>query len=320
MLLVAVMALPCVYWLQGPETAPAVKAAGIEQLCVPEEVAPSWRDSGVAVTAITASELRAREVLPAPGLLVQPELASATRSPWVTANGWRFIRNPGGRYLYDLPAGAGLLAASEALAYGADALLKIDAADLSTVGRLLAQFTELPKRDLPDAADIGVVDDNSAEAGELMNLLVRRNLLFRRVDLQTPRDRYPLVVRLGTRDYTRKEAADPSELALKIRRQLTDARRRLRIFGSEVVIARFTADDTRARLHLLNYGGRTLEGLRVRLRGAYRINQAWEVGSGSVVPTDVMASGEAIEFSLPSLERYVVVDLDRVAKRRGGGE
>ena len=173
MLLAAVMALPCVYWLQGPETTPAVKAAGIERLCVPEEAAQSWRDSGIAVTAITASELRAREVLPAPGLLVQPELASATRSPWVTANGWRFIRNPGGRYLYDLPAGTGLLAASEALAYGADALLKIDAADLSAVGRFLAQFTALPERDLPNAADIGVVDDNSAEAGELMNLLVQ---------------------------------------------------------------------------------------------------------------------------------------------------
>ena len=102
MLLAAVLALPCVYWLQGPETTPAVKAAGIEHLCVPEEAAQSWRNSGIAVTAITASELRAREVLPAPGLLVQPELASATRSPWVTANGWRFIRNPGG--LRDHPA------------------------------------------------------------------------------------------------------------------------------------------------------------------------------------------------------------------------
>jgi hypothetical protein len=320
MLLVAVMALPCVYWLQGPETAPAVKAAGIEQLCVPSQAAESWRATGIPVRPVTDDELRARETLAAPGLLVQPELASATRSPWLTANGWRFIRNPAGRYLYDLPAGSGLLAASEALAYGADVLLKIGAADLPAVGHLIAQFTELPERDLPNAADIGVVDDNSPEAGELMNLLVRRNLLFRRVDGQNPRDRYPLVVRLGTRDYTRKEAADPSELALKIRRQLTDARRTLRIFGSEVVIARFTADDTRARLHLLNYGGRTLEGLRVRLLGAYRIRQAWAVGFGSVSPTDVTVSGEAIEFSLPSVERYVVVDLDRVAKKREGGE
>jgi hypothetical protein len=305
-----------VYWLQGPETAPAVKAAGIEHVCVPEEAAPSWSDSGIPVTAIGASELSAREVLPAPGLVVQPDLASATRSPWVTANGWRFIRNPGRRYLYDVPAGAGLLAASEALAYGVDALLKIDAADLPAVGRLLTQFAKLPERDLPNAADIGVVDDNSAEAGELMNLLVRRNLLFRLVDPQTPREHYPLVVRLGTPDYTRKEAADPSELALKIRRQLTDARRTLRVFGTEIVIARFTMDDTRARLHLLNYGGRTLEGLRMRLRGAYRLNHAWAVGSGDVDPTDVLTSGDAIEFSLPSLERYVVVDLDRIARKR----
>jgi hypothetical protein len=314
MLLAAVIAVPCVFWLQGPETASAVKAAGLEQLCVPSEAAESWSAAGMKVRAITTEELQARETLAAPGLLVQAGLASPSRSPWVTANGWRFIRNAGERYVYDLPAGTAVRGASEALAYGADALLKIDAADLAPVGRVLAQFTQLPHVDLPDAADIGVVDDNSAEAGELMNLLVRRNLLFKRLDPRASHHGYPLTVRLGTAGYTRKEAADPSELALKIRRQLTDARRTLRIFGSEVVIARFTTDEKQARLHLLNYGGRTIEGLRVRLRGAYRIRQAWAMGSGGVNPTDVMTDDEGIEFSLPALETYAVVDLDRRAQ------
>jgi hypothetical protein len=312
-LLAAVLALPCLYWLQGPETAPAVKAAWIAHVCVPAEAAPSWRDSGLEVTAITIGELQAREMLPAPGLLAQPELASATRSPWITANGWRFIRTPGRKYLYELPAGTGVLGASEAIAYGADALLKIDAADLPAVGRLLADVASLPDANAPAAADIGVVDDNSDEMAELMNMLVRRNLLFRPVLPHAPQS-FPLVVQLGARGYRGDEARDPSELALKIRRQLTDARRTIRIFGSEVVIARFTADEGRARLHLLNYGGRSLEGLRVRLRGSYRIRQAWAAGFGSMEPTDVTVAGDGVEFSLPALGTYAVVDLDRVAQ------
>ena len=312
-LLVAVLALPCVYWLQGPETARAVMAAGMEHLCVPAEAAESWRDSGIAVTAITDAELRARESLPAPGLLVQTELASATRSPWVTANGWRFIRNPGRHYLYDAPAGTGVLAASEAIAYGVDALLKIDAADLPGVGRLFTEVASLPDVNVPAAADIGIVDDDSAEMGELMNMLVRRNLLFRPI-LPHASQSFPLIVQLGAKGYRREEARDPSELALRIRRQLTDARRTLRIFGTEVVVARFTTDERHAQLHLLNYGGRTLEGVRVRLRGRYRIRQAWAAGFGSADPTDVIAAGDGLEFSVPALGPYAVVDLDQLAQ------
>ena len=107
-----------------------------------------------------------------------------------------------------------------------------------------------------------VVDDGSAVTGEVMNLLARRNLLFQVV--QTPSaaisgqhpDRHARI--------PAKEAADPSAFAQKIRRQLTDERRALRIYGSEVVIGRLTADAGRARLHLINYGGREIEGLRIR--------------------------------------------------------
>jgi hypothetical protein len=311
--LLAVLALPCVFWTLGPDTAPALKAAGLERVCVPAEAADSWRTTGLEVKAVDPAEIAAREALPAPGLLVQPGLASPTRSPWITTNGWRFIRHAGGRYRYILPAGRAVLAAAEALAYGADVLLQIDPADLPAVGRLLASVDRLPRAEWPPEADFAVVDDGSPESGELMNLLVRRNLLFDRVTADGSPAGGSLVVRLGTPAYTREEAADPSALALKIRRTLTDDRRTLRLYGSEVVIGRLTADEGHARLQLLNYGGRTIEGLRVRVRGEYAVVRTWAAGGGTLDLTDKTATAGATEFSLPTLETYAVVDLDRVA-------
>ena len=114
---------------------------------------------------------------------------------------------------------------------------------------------------------------------------------------------------LGSKAYPKAEAANPDALALKIRGQLTDERRSLRLFGSEVVLARLTGDAGRRRLHLLNYGGRDVEGLRVRLRGR------WTPGDAHVAPARAppveapLAQDEATEFSLPVLGVYAVVDL-----------
>ena len=312
--LLAAVALPCVFWLQGPDTATAVKAAGLEHLCVPAAQAASWRPSGLGITPVAQDELDARETLPAPGLLVQPGVASPTRSPWITANGWRFIRNTGGKYRYDLPAGKGVLGAAEALAYRADALLLIDPADLPAVGHLFALFNRLPGFDAEPVADFAVVDDGSPETGELMNLLVRRNLLFERLTNTASPARDSFVVRLGTSDYPREDAADPSALALKIRRSLTDARRTLRIYGSEVVIGRLNGDAMHRRLHLLNYGGRAIEGLRVRVRGEYAAIHGWGVGAGSMDPAERLVTDGSTEFSLPNLESYAVVDLESAAR------
>src|SRR5207249_8082630 len=107
-------ALPCLYWTQGIESAPSLKAAGIERLCVPPERAEAWRGAGFSPVPISEGDLAVRDALLAPGIKARADRASATRSPWVDANGWRFLRNPVGQYVYDLPTGRAALAAAEA--------------------------------------------------------------------------------------------------------------------------------------------------------------------------------------------------------------
>ena len=155
-----------------------------------------------------------------------------------------------------------------------------------------------------------MVDDGSATVGEVLNLLVRRNLLFRVVPSESAQ--YRLNVRLGSPEYPQAAGADPSALALKVRRALGDEARSLRIYGSEVVIGRLTAEGTRGRLHLLNYGGRDLEGLRVRLRGSWPGGAAEVAGVGRVVLEDQAAAEGGTEFTVPRLGPYAVVDLPQV--------
>ena len=83
----------------------------------------------------------------------------------------------------------------------------------------------------------------------------------------------------------------------------------MRIYGSEVVIGRLTGDGRRARLHLINYGGREIEGLRVRVRGAYGAGDAWVEGAGRVPLQDRVVADGATEFSLPRIGVYAVIDL-----------
>jgi len=300
-------AAPCLYWTQGIETRPAVESAGIKQLCVPASQADTWRKAGFTVTAITDDDFAAREALSAPGVSPRQAVASPTRAPWIVSSGWRFMRAPTGKFSYSAPAGKGALAAAEALAYGADAVIKVDQADLASVGAMMAFFDTLPKEDLPSVADFGVVDDGSAITGEVMNLLTRRNLLFH-VE-KGPAAQFRLNVVIGSTAYPREEAADPSSFAQKVRAQLTDEQRSLRIYGSEVVIARLTANGTRARLHLINYGGREIEGLRVRVKGGYSSGEAYTAGSGKAALLDQVVADGAIEFSLPKIGTYAVVDL-----------
>jgi hypothetical protein len=170
-----------------------------------------------------------------------------------------------------------------------------------------AFLAQLPPSDLAEVADLGVVDDGSDDMAEVLNLLTRRNLLYRVV--KGPSAEYPVTVQLGTKEYPVEDVSDPSEFALKVRRRLGDERRSLRIFGSEVVIARLTGDATRLRLHLLNYGGSDIEGLRVRVRGSYPTAQALVAGPGAVPVTDHVVAGGATEFTLPRLVVYGVVDL-----------
>jgi hypothetical protein len=245
----------------------------------------------------TQAEDASRELLAVPGIVARPGLASPTRSPWIVANGWRFMRHPVAKFRY------------EKHAYGADALLKIDPADTEALRSMTAFLDGLPRADLPPIADLGVVDDGTAITGEVMNLLARRNLLFEIV--KAPSSRFPVNIAVGNREYPVEEAADPSAFALKIRRQLTDEQRTLRIYGSEVVIGRLTGDAARMRLHLINYAGRDIEALRVRIRGAFAGGDAFASGAGRIELMDhVVVADGATEFSLPRLGVYAVIDLN----------
>jgi hypothetical protein len=306
-LLLRLAALPCLYWTGTVESAGTLEKAGIHRVCVAPGQASAWEKAGFAVVPLGEGELSLREALAAPGIRARADRASPTRTPWVDANGWRFRRAPAGQFAYDLPAGKAALAAAEAYVYDADAVLKIDPADLESLGRMTAFLASLPGEALADIADIAVVDDGSPPLGELLNLLVRRNLLFRIV--KAPLADYRVNVQLGTREYPLREAGDPSALALKIRRQLTDEGRSLRVFGSEVVIGRLTGSSGRARLHLLNYGGRDIEGLRVRVRGSYPEGEAVVAGPGRLALEELAVADGATEFTVPRLGPYGVVDL-----------
>jgi len=307
LLLLWLAGLPCLYWTAGVEAAPSLKAAAIERLCVPSGEAEAWRNAGFTPTPLSEKDLAQREALPAPGIRPRANRASPTRSPWIDANGWRFRRQPAGRYLYELPAGKASLAAAEAFVYGVDALLRIDPADVEGLGRMLAFLSRVPASGLPDVADLAVVDDGSATLGEVLNLLARRNLLFRVV--KEPSPEFRVNVKLGTPEYPAIEAVDPSTFALKVRRQLSDDQRALRLFGSEVVVGRLTGDGARVRLHLLNYGGREIEGLRVRLRGSHPGGRAFVAGHGPMALEDHVVVDAATEFTLPRLGPYAVIDL-----------
>src|SRR6059036_2610874 len=131
LILLLLASLPCV-WTQGTASRGALEAAGIKRFC-----------------ALTEAELAAREALLTPGVTARAGLASPTRSPWIVANGWRFTRHPAMKYVYDVPAGKAALAAAEAFAYGADAVLKIDPVDLGALGGMLTFLAALPAVDLP---------------------------------------------------------------------------------------------------------------------------------------------------------------------------
>jgi len=299
--------LPSLFWAQPVETAPVVRQAGIERLCVPAGAATAWREAGFTVVPLEEEERSKRTKLSAPGLRSRAEMASATVRPWVFANGWRFLRAPGGRYWGDVPAGKAALAAAEAFAYGADAVLAIDPADLDAFGRMQVFLSSVPESALPAAADLAVVDDGSPPVAEVLNLMARRNLLFKVVPKEAPD--VGLSVRIGSKEFPRKEAQNPEAFALSVRRRLTDEKRSLRLYGSEVVLARLTRDAGHARLQLLNYGGRMIDGLRVRLLGSWVPGEALVFGQGRMAVEDPVSIGGATEFSLGLIGPYAVVDL-----------
>lgn len=304
-LLLAAALLPGVYWDRGADTAPALRDAGISSLHVPAVRVAEWRAAGFNAQAFDPAA-HARAVTPR--VEYRLSVASATRAPWVDANGWRYAREPQRTWFCEAPGFAAALAAAEAFAWRVEAVIQPDAAGLPALGRMLAFLRRLEGPALPAMANIAVIDDGSAATAEVLNLLARRNLLFRVSKAPVP----PLLaVRLGSPDYPLDEAADPHAVAAKVRQRLTDEKRLARVFGSEVVILRLEGDGRRARLHLLNYSDRLLRGLRIRLLGEYREPKLSIFGADDAAPLDWITSGGATEFTISTMGAYAVADLVR---------
>jgi len=236
--------------------------------------------------------------LTAPKVNMRPNVARATSSPWVDSNAWRFLRNPGAKYCIDAPGKLSALAAAEAFAYGVTALVKTDGTE--AFGRMLEFLKGLPPADFPSLANIAFVDDKTLAAGEMMNLLARRNLLYRVVAVPDPKAQL---------NVTKIEPGDPSKQAYAIRQQLGDEKRLLRIYGTEVVIGHLTGDGSHIRVNLVNYSQRPVTGMRVRVLGSFPHSSVSVFGVPGAKLADFQADGEATEFTIVEMNEYAVVDL-----------
>jgi hypothetical protein len=299
--------LPALYWDRPIDTADNLHQAGIERLYVPPERVKEWREHGFDASPFDRA---GAQKAVAPKVEYRISVASATRVPWVDANGWRFERQPGRTYLYERPAGGAALAAAEAFAYGIAAGIAAAPEDLEPFAAMQRFLQRVDRPAEPVKANIGIVDDGSDELGEVLNLMARHNLLFQVI--RAPDPRYDLNVRLGSAEYPKTAAGNPYAFTVELRRQLTDQRRLLRIYGSDVVLGRLTGSGGHVRLHLLNYGGRVVKGLRVRLRGVYADAKLIAFGQADTQPADFAAADGATEFSIPALGHYAVVDLSEV--------
>jgi hypothetical protein len=302
--------LPTLFWNQGPQSANVLAQADIHEITVPPALADSWKSAGgFTVHTENPNQLTS---LPAPGVTIRARQASATQAPWVVSNGWRFLRQPDGRFCYDAPGPAAALAAAEAFMYNAHAVIRTDEAGLPSLGRMLKFLRTLGANDLPPKVNIAFVDDGSAASGEFMNLLVRRNLLFKAVK-SAGDDKTDLHVALGEPEYPKDEASNPALLAEKVRANLTDAKRLLRIYGSEVVIGRLVGTGDQTRLYLLNYAASKypIDGVRVRILGDYSQPKLENYDDSQTGLLDIAKTGGAIEFTLPRLKEFAVVDLAR---------
>jgi hypothetical protein len=306
-LLALAAALPGVFWDAPPDTAPALREAGIHRVLVPPEQAAGWKN----VEGILAETADPRTLLKvkAPGVNYRFDEASASRAPWVDGNGWRFLRTPQGHFYYEAAGPQTALAAAEAFAWGANAIVKTDAAGLKPLAGMLAFAGGLESAVMQPVADFGLIDDGTSVTGEVMNLLVRNNLLFRLV--RAPTSNLKLTVQLGTKKYPLEEAKNPAVMSQIVRADLTDDRRSLRIFGTAVVVGRLESAPGRLRVHLINYDGarRAVSGVRVRVLGEFPKHRVAAAGSPDAALIDFDAQAGATEFTLPELKTYAVIDL-----------
>ena len=289
-------------------SAPAEDPKGHSRFYV-TSVAATLVAEGLAAAAPAGVEAARFQQVPAPAVRMQANEAQATTAPWIESNCWRFQRGMRAANYAKLPAGAAPLAAAEAFTFGVDAILNPDPADVPELGKMFRFLKGLDQAPMPVAANIGVVDDKSPAMDEVLNMLTRRNLLYRVVS--APDRKLDVTVQLGTKDFPRAAAANPSDFAARVREKLSDGKRLVRVYGANTTIAHLTTDGKRARLYLLTYGrNRSQQGLRIRVLGRYRPTNFAAYGVEGAKLMDVENPEGSTEFSVPAFNICAIIDLE----------
>jgi hypothetical protein len=294
---------------------PAASAAAPDRLYV-TKAASALVDEGLAAAAPDGAEAAAFQEVPAPNVRYLPNVARATNIPWIDSNGWRFARGVRKARYATLPPGSAPLAAAEAFVFEVDAILNPDPKDVEELGRMLRFLKALEQPPMPPLVNVGVIDDGSPVMGEVLNLLTRRNLLYKVV--QKPDRAVDVNVQLDTPDFPKDAAANPYEFAARVRAKVGDDKRLVRLYGTSTVLARLTGDATRARLFLLSFDNRRqqnagAQAIRGRVRGRYQPKRFAGYGADAAAAlTDLRHPGDATEFWVPSFKTCAVVDLEAI--------
>ena len=308
-LLAFVGALASALWAfpnQSPAAAARIRLTAVARALV---------DQGLAGPAPDDPKAAGFEAVPSPGVRYLPNVARATNLPWIDSNGWRFARGIRKAHYAKIPAGSAALAAAEASMFDVEAVLDPDAKDLDDLARILKFLRTQERPALPPLVNIAVVDSASPAMTEVLNLLTRRNLLYRVV--RAPDPSADLTVQIGTPDFPADSVVNPYEFAARVRAKLGDDKRLVRIYGTSTVLARLTGDRTRARLQLLSFGRRQQGGgdqsMRVRVLGRYRPAGFAAYGTAAEAQlSDVRHADNGTEFWVPDFTTYAVIDLEPV--------
>ncbi len=234
-------------------------------------------------------------------------VASATRSPWIDSNGWKYRRDPEAAYVLDAPPKSAELACAEAVAFGGNLLIHAAPENRDVLEAFERFSSTFPQRDWPDIADFSFLDDGSPQAGEILNLLTRRNLLFRIV--HRAQRALPPLIQMGQGEFSGPLVNNPSDFAYAVRRKIGDDRRSLRVFGSEMVIGRLLGNGKQARLYLVNYNTSPADSIRCRLRGSFSGYRGYVFNSTQEPVSDFRPGKDFTEFSVNKLQSLAVVDL-----------
>ncbi len=299
--------LPFIFWSGGPQSAPVLIRAGVRKIVAPADQLSAWRAQ--SAIDVSAADPAAYEKLAAPGTSFKSSVASATREPWVISNGWHYLRKPNGHFFYEAPEQSAALAAAEAFVFAGEAMIHTDDAGLPVLRSMLDFLAAVPHDQLKPVADVAFIDDGSATAAECLNLLIRRNIMAESTAAAASEPRLQVV--LGSASYPKKDASNPAVFAQQVREHLSDEKRSLRIYGSNVVVGRLAAGGGKTRVFLINYGAGkySIEGLRCRVLGHYSKAHLYDPELAAGQLSDPLFDTDATEFTIAKLKTLAVIDL-----------